>query len=151
MHTFEIKTQPKLTPQPCGDCAAIVQVPSKSLLADLADMILQAMEFDNDHAYGFFDNLKNVYRSKEQYTVFADDGEAEDESEKGVVETTVEAAFPKVGKKLMFLFDYGDEWHFLVTCTGVEAEVKTGKRFRIVSVTGERPVQYPDPDEEDDE
>lgn len=148
MHTFEIKTQPHLSPMPCGDCTAVVEMPSRSSFADLAEMILKAMDFDDDHAYGFFDNLKNVYRSKEKYTLFADQGDADDPSEKGVSKTSVDSAFPKVGKKLMFLFDYGDDWHFLVTCSGIAEDAKRGKRFRVVSVTGERPVQYPDFDEE---
>lgn len=148
MHTFEIKTQPNLSPMPCEDCTAIVEMPSKGSLADLAEMILKAMDFDDDHAYGFFDNLKNIHRSKEKYTLFADHGHAEDDNEKGVSKTSVETAFPKVGKKLMFLFDYGDDWHFLVTCSGIAEDVKSSKPFRVVSVTGERPVQYPDFDEE---
>ncbi len=148
MHTFEVITQPHLSPIPCEHCTAIVVMPSKSSLADLAEMILKAMDFDEDHAYGFFDNLKNVYRSKEKYTLFADHGHGEDDSEKGVSKTSVATAFPKVGKKLMFLFDYGDDWHFLVTCSDITEEVKSGKRFRVVSVTGKRPVQYPDFEEE---
>lgn len=148
MHTFEIKTQPNLCPMPCGDCTAIIEMTSTGSLADLAEMILKAMDFDDEHAYGFFDNLKNVYRSKEKYTLFADHGEGEDDSEKGVSTTTVVTAFPKVGKQLMFLFDYGDDWHFLVTCTGIAGERKSGEAYRVVSVTGERPEQYPDCDEE---
>lgn len=133
---------------PCEDCTAIVEVPSNSSLADLAEIILKAMEFDDDHAYGFFDNLKNVHRSKEKFTLFADHGHAEDDSEKGVSKTSVASVFSTVGKKLMFLFDYGDDWHFLVTCSGIAEEAKPRKRFRVVSVTGERPVQYADFEEE---
>jgi hypothetical protein len=148
MHTFEIKTQPRLCPMPCGDGTAVVELPSRSSLADLAEMILKAMEFDDDHAYGFFDNLKNVYRSKEKYTLFADQGDAVDDSEKGVSTVSVGTAFHKAGKKPMFLFDYGDDWHFLVTCSEIKEDKGSRKRPRVVSVSGERPVQYPGFDEE---
>ena len=147
MHTLQIDTQPNLCPMPCGDCTAVLAAPAGSTLHDLAMAILKAMSFDSDHAFGFFDNLKNTYSSKESYTLFADYGQEEDESAKGVMETLIVDAFPKKKKKLMFLFDYGDDWHFLVTCLGIEEEAKPAESIALVSLTGTPPAQYPNFDE----
>jgi hypothetical protein len=114
-------------------------------LADLAAAIITAVGFDFDHSFGFYDNLKNPYRSKEEYTLFADLGEAGKEGDTGVQSTLVSSVF-RPRKKMIFLFDYGDDWMFLVTCTG-EVETRAFKRPKILSTSGEPPQQYPDYDD----
>lgn len=73
-------------------------------------------------------------------------GEDAKEGDKGVVKTKIGAVF-KPGKKMLFLFDYGDDWMFPVTCTG-EGEASVFKRAKILATTGKPPVQYPDTEEE---
>jgi len=46
-------------------------------LYELAAFIIKTVGFDFDHAFEFCDNLKNPYRSKERYTLFADIGEGQ--------------------------------------------------------------------------
>src|ERR671916_616600 len=49
----------------------------------------------------------------------------------------------------LFLFDYGDEWHFGVQLVGTSATVAPGTRYpRVVASAGAAPPQYPE--EEDD-
>lgn len=129
-----------------GDWNAEIQIPSEYTLDDLAYAIIQAVGFDMDHCYGFYDNLKNPYRSKEEYTLFADIGEDAKPDDSGVETTRIDSAFrPK--KKMLFLFDYGDDWMFLVTCTD-ERQGRAFKRPKLLSESGEPPQQYPDPDED---
>jgi len=67
---------------------------------------------------------------------------------RSVKRTRVIEAFPSVGTKMRFLFDYGDEWVFLVELV----KRKRGSRrssFPPVDIGREGPEQYPDPDDED--
>jgi hypothetical protein len=140
IHTIEIKTQPALCPLPCDDYTTILEVPGSFSLADLAIAILDAIGFDADHAFEFFDNPRNQYASKVRYSVFADHGE--DDPEEG---QTVHGVFAEQGTALGFLFDYGDNWIFRVTSLGIADDTKTkSKKARQVSAVGTPPVQYPD-------
>ncbi|MCW1923054.1 plasmid pRiA4b ORF-3 family protein [Luteolibacter arcticus] len=131
-----------------GDWNAELQLPATGTLESLAYAIIEAVGFDMDHCFGFYDNLKNTHRSKEEYTLFADIGEEAKDGDSGVKTTLVDAVFrPK--KKMLFLFDYGDDWMFLVTCTG-EAEGRAFKRPKLLATSGTPPVQYPDWDEEEE-
>ncbi|HSP43204.1 MAG TPA: hypothetical protein VLO11_10065 [Luteolibacter sp.] len=128
-----------------GDWCAELQMPATYVLGDLAHAILDAVGFDSDHAYGFYDNLKTPHRSKERYTLFADMGEEVDEGDLGVEHMPIDAVF-KPGRKMLFLFDYGDDWRFSVTCMAGE-ETRAFKRPKILSITGTPPEQYPDGEE----
>lgn len=126
----------------CGEWSAEIEIPAANSLASLAETILKAVDFENDHAFGFYDNLKNPYRSKEEYSLFADMGEDHHEHDTGVVQTEIDSVF-KEKKKMAFLFDYGDDWIFLVTC--VEEKISRAfKRPKILSTTGKAPEQYPE-------
>jgi hypothetical protein len=114
------------------------EIQSSKRLHDLAEAITDAFGFDFDHAFGFYSSLKGRwFDSPVRYELFADIGE---ESEAGSVKRTrIATAFPSVGDRMRFLFDYGDEWLFLV---GV-------KYPRILKEVGTAPEQYPDPGDED--
>lgn len=103
------------------------------------------MGFDFDHAFEFCDNLKNPYASKERYTLFADLGEEADDP--GVQRTRVSQVFHPQ-RRMIFHFDYGDDWFFLVTCTAVKPSKARRRFLKILSISGTRPQQYPGDDEE---
>lgn len=124
-----------------GDWSAEIQIPAAYVLDDLAYAIIEAVGFEMDHAYGFYDNLKNPYRSKEEFTLFADMGEDAKEDDLGVENVPIEAVF-KPNKNMLFLFDYGDDWQFIVNCTG-EANTRAFKRPKLLSTNGSPPEQYP--------
>ena len=59
-------------------------------------------------------------------------------------------------KEFLFLFDYGDEWHFGVKLRRVSTRVEPGAQYpRLAASQGEAPPQYPnaedDWDDEEDE
>ena len=98
-----------------------LELPSGGSLEDLAAAIVNAFGFDFDHAFGFYSNLKGrLLRSEERYELFADLGKA-DGGVRGIRRTRLSAAFPEVGKTMLFLFDYGDEWRFKVELIGLGA------------------------------
>ena len=116
----------------------------KHTLYDLAAFIIKTIGFDFDHAFEFCNDLKRPYKSTERYTLFADIGQGD--GEPGVKATQLEDVFrPK--RAMVFHFDYGDDWMFLITCTAVkESEAK--RRFRrVLATTGKPPEQYPDCEE----
>lgn len=98
----------------------------------------------------FFPKLTgNIYDAKPRYELFADLGEGDDSV--SVKKTTMAQAFPKVGKAMTFLFDYGDEWQFRVEVLAL-GELEPRKGYpKVVASVGKAPPQYPDPDEDFDE
>jgi len=45
---------------------------------------------------------------------------------------------------MLFHFDYGDDWFFLVTCTAVKESAAKRRFKKVLSTRGTPPVQYPD-------
>lgn len=125
-----------------------IEIESGASLYALAEAITNAFKFDFDHAFGFFSRLTgHVYDSPVRYELFADsDTGGESHS---VKRTTVARAFPRVGSKMLFLFDYGDEWRFLVEAIGRNEAAPEGFYTRVVATAGKAPRQYEVPDDED--
>jgi hypothetical protein len=118
-----------------------IEIESTRSLYDLAAAIVQTFDFDFDHAFGFFSNLGDyVFDSALRYELFADlegGGEA-----RSVKRTTVAQAFPEVGFKMQFLFDYGDEWRFQVEVIGFGEKVPKAQYPKILKTVGKAPPQY---------
>lgn len=110
-------------------------------LSDLAGTILNVFNFEDDHCYGFYSNLEDSFAgSQEKYEVFADIGE---ETDAGSVENTLlSQVFTEVGKKMLFLFDYGDNWKFIVTLCDVVEAAKPSRYPRLNGESGKVPKQY---------
>lgn len=123
-----------------------IEIESTRSLYDLAAAIVQAFEFDFDHAFGFFSNLgSHVFDSAVRYELFADlEG---DDKARSVKQTTVAQAFSEVGAKMQFLFDYGDEWRFQVEVIGFAEKVPKARYPKILKTVGKAPPQYPTGDE----
>jgi hypothetical protein len=121
------------------------EISSTSSLDTLAQAIVRFFDFDFDHAFGFYSGLKgNIYRSPVRYELFVDLGEGEGEA-RSVKRTRVGEAFSSVGAKMRFLFDYGDEWVFLVELIDRKPKVRLP---RLLVAAGKAPAQYPDPEDE---
>ena len=54
----------------------------------------------------------------------------------------------RIGSKLTFLYDYGDEWRFKVEFVGLGDMVPKTSYPRVVASVGSAPEQYPDIEEE---
>jgi Plasmid pRiA4b ORF-3-like protein len=65
-----------------------------------------------------------------------------------VKRTRIVEAFPTVGAKMTFLFDYGDNWQFRIEAIGQNRKEPGAKYPRLLKTLGESPEQYPDPDDE---
>jgi hypothetical protein len=138
-HIFRVSLEPGLYRD--------IEIPSDRTLYDLAAAIVRAYGFDFDHAFGFFPKLTgHIFGSKPRYELFADMGEADDGS-LSVKQTTVAQAFPRVGRKMTFLFDYGDEWLFRVEFTARGQKEPKRRYPKVLASVGKAPEQYPDPDD----
>ena len=126
-----------------------IEIESSKSLYRLAEALVKAFDFDFDHAFGFYSGLTptKLTRVDPRYELFADMGEA-DPGVLSVKKTNVAQAFPAIGHTLLFLFDYGDAWRFRVSLKEVRAKLPKMRYPRVVTVRGNAPPQYPDPDED---
>lgn len=122
-----------------------VRVLDRETLLNLADVLLDSVGFELDHAFGFHSSLKSPYdrNMEREFTAFADHGDANIDSDTGVENTDVSDVFKK-GDKMLFHFDYGDDWCFLVQCISIEKTPSRKRNPEILEVIGEFPEQYPD-------
>jgi hypothetical protein len=121
-----------------------IEIDGASSLYVLAQAITRSFDFDFDHAFGFYDKVKgNIYDSAVKYELFVDMGESDGKA-RSVKKTCVAEAFSSVGTKMRFLFDYGDEWIFLVECVKRKPKEPKIKLPRLVISAGKAPEQYPD-------
>lgn len=119
-----------------------IEISGDASLYKLAEAINQVFGFDFDHCFGFYDNLKDPYKSKEMYELFTDMGEDPTKGAKGVKQSRVAQAFEKEGKKMVFLFDYGDGWLFEITRLPGR-DIDTPKAFwKMLNSAGHAPQQY---------
>ena len=125
-----------------------IEIAGTGSLYALAQAIVRSFDFDFDHAFGFYSKLKgNIYDSPVRYELFVDTGEGEGDA-RSVKRTRIVKAFPSVGTKMRFLFDYGDEWEFLVELVERKPKDPKGKLPRLLISAGKAPAQYPDPEDE---
>jgi hypothetical protein len=125
--------------------------PAKSLYS-LAEAIVASFNFDFDHAFGFYTGLTpaKIHEKFPKYELFADMGDA-DPRVLGVKKTGISQAFPEVGHTMLFLFDYGDNWHFRVTLRTIGEKGAKARYPRVVAARGEAPAQYGDDDDDPDD
>jgi len=124
-----------------------IEIAADSSLYKLAEAINRAYGFAFDHAFGFYSKLTgNFYDSPVKYELFTDMGDPS-EGALSVKKTGVAEAFPKDKAKLLFLFDYGDEWVFKTERIGSGPKAAKTRYPRVVKSEGEAPEQYPDYEE----
>jgi hypothetical protein len=139
-HIFQASLKPKLYRD--------IEIDSGKSLYDLAEGIVGAFDFDLDHAFGFYSKLIGHYHdSPIKYELFADFEGGESDA-KSVKRTKIAQAFLNVSNKMLFLFDYGDDWRFKVEVIGLGEKVPKARYPKVVKSVGTAPPQYPDPDEE---
>ncbi|WP_448376842.1 IS1096 element passenger TnpR family protein [Fervidobacterium sp.] len=139
----------------------------RTTLYRLARAIIDAFGFRLDHLFGFYDNTKSWAGSKIRYELNVDLEGKENIIEpeeifkglppeklkhlfknrpirKGVKNTKVSQVFEKPRQRMLFLFDYGDEWHFIVELKKIVEPEQNIKYPTILETFGEAPEQYPE-------
>jgi hypothetical protein len=67
-----------------------------------------------------------------------------------VKKTRIEEAFPAVGHKMLFIFDYGDDWRFTVEVIGSGQKQVKVRYPKVLRKVGEAPDQYGTWDEDEE-
>ncbi|MBB3111475.1 hypothetical protein FHS18_003543 [Paenibacillus phyllosphaerae] len=117
-----------------------IAVPTDATLHDLADAILKSFNFDNDHLFGFYNNVKKWTRSKTRYELSSDGPYGEDCP--GVKHTLVSEAFPARKRRMLFLFDYSRDWRFVVQYLDVIELPDDHPLPSVLASIGDAPFQY---------
>src|SRR3954469_22282750 len=120
----------------------------KCILSSLQN---EGMLEDCDHCYGFYSHLgQSLHDSEQSYELFADlaeeDGSAMEvrDGVLGVKDTAIGDVFENRGKKMQFLFDYGDDHRFELEARGFDETMPGVVYPRLMSAKGELGPQYPD-------
>src|SRR3712207_5222830 len=122
-----------------------IEIGSTDSLYGLALAITRAFEFDFEHAFGFFNRLTGrVFASPIRYELLPD--AAMEGASRDVHEAPVARAFPRLGSKMLFVYDYGDEWRFRVELIGRGETAASVAYPRVVARLGKAPEQYPGTD-----
>jgi len=113
-----------------------IELDDSSTFEDLHYVIQQSVEFDNDHLYEFYLATSDRSRNRSVISSYEDSDTI-----------TLKSFFPiPSGKKLFYLFDYGDNWVFQVSLPRkAPFSAVSGVNYpQLINETGEKPVQYPD-------
>ncbi len=124
----------------------VLAIPPRLSLYDLADAIVSAFGFDFDHVFGFYNNLRNWTKSTECYDLFVDDDdglESWNEECKSVRRTRVQHVFRELKERFLFVFDFGDEWQFILRFEGTACRERNKKYPLVLKSVGNPPEQYP--------
>jgi Plasmid pRiA4b ORF-3-like protein len=131
-----------------------IAVAANQTLADLGEAIPLAFDFDDPHLWSFFLNGRawdptSEYALDSQPDPFGG-RRARAARRVPIREVPLPGASGK--KEFLFVFDYGDEWHFGVKLVQLSPTAEPGVRYpRVVAQQGTAPPQYPDLDEDEDE
>lgn len=128
-----------------------IEVSGNVNLYKLAETIIGAYDFDFDHAFGFFSKISEnrYFDSDKKYELFADleDEGIEPTDTDSVKKTKIGEVWKNIGDKMLFLFDYGDNWLFVVELIGFGEKRTKIKYPRVVKSVGRAPEQYPEIEE----
>ncbi len=121
----------------------IIAIEKYKNLTNLAEAILSSFGFGCDHCFGFYDDIKHWMKSKVCYERFVDVEQeyfAMDDAE-SPNKTNIDKVFTG-STPMLFLFDYGDEWHFKVELVN-KSEITPNKAYPyVIEEHGKAPKQY---------
>jgi hypothetical protein len=55
------------------------------------------------------------------------------------------------GKEIRYLFNFGDNWEFMVTVLDIEPGAKVAGKYKVLKKIGKSPKQYPNWDDDDED
>lgn len=142
MKTYIFKTSLFYNPKVIRE----IEIPENASLYKLAEAIVDAYNFNFDHCFGFFSKIaeSRYFDSEKKYELFADlkDEGIEPTGAGSVKKTKIKEVWQKIGDKMLFLFDYGDNWMFIIEFVKTD-EKKTQQKYpRILRKIGRAPKQY---------
>ena len=111
-----------------------IEIAADHTLLDLHRAIQKAYNFDDDHLYSFF--MDGRAWSYERFvSPYEEEGPWVDDVRIGELGLFI-------GQNILYLFDYGDEWHFRVELEEIRTEGRKPREPKIIEKKGEAPEQY---------
>lgn len=142
MKTYIFKTNLLRNPEIIRE----IEILEDTNLYKLAEIIVGAYNFNFDHSFGFFSKIaeSNYFDSEKKYELFTDleDEGIEPTGAGSVKKTKAKEVWQSIGDKMMFLFDYGDNWQFIVELIGFGEKKSEQKYPRVLKKIGKAPRQY---------
>ena len=132
----------------------ILEVSANMTLYKFAEVIVKRFGFYFDHPFGFYDNLNDPFKSKVIYELFTDLDDVEHiPGARGVQKYFFVSDLFENRKKMLFLFDYGDTWEFILDMLDDSQHVLDVPKnyYKVYESHGEDPEQYPNIVEEKEE
>jgi len=123
-----------------------IAISGKKSLYQFAGTIVRSFDFFFDHCFAFYGDVNKhpISAQKEIYELFVDVGEEPTAPHaKGVKKTKIEKVFTTIGKVMLFMFDYGDDWRFSVAFKGIRPALDGERLPKILNSMGKAPMQYP--------
>lgn len=132
----------------------ILEVSANMTLYKFAEVIVKRFGFYFDHPFGFYDNVESPFKSKVIYELFTDLDDVEHTPEaRGVQKYYFVSDLFENRKKMLFLFDYGDNWEFILDLLDDSQQVLDVPKnyYKLYESHGEDPEQYSDIDGESEQ
>lgn len=117
----------------------VLEIDGSRTFADLSDAILDAFQFDHSHLY-MFSRIRKPYDPNGIYHPMSDGDILADE-------VRLQDVKPVVRNKYLYLYDFGDEWMFYITVTGIR---ETDREIPVTTLQSQGDLcQYPDWEEDE--
>jgi Plasmid pRiA4b ORF-3-like protein len=119
-------------------CKFEVAVADTVSLYRLHMIIQKLVKFDNDHMFAFYPKGKESNASGDFYVSepgLLGEGKAVDMFTLGQMSLYV-------GQKMLYVFDFGDNWQFKIDVLGIDHNAKPKKDYELLKSTGKPPKQY---------
>jgi Plasmid pRiA4b ORF-3-like protein len=121
-----------------------IQIAGTKSLYHFAKIITKAFGFCFDHCFAFQERLEKGSFKGRVFELFVDIGEEPTSPEaRGVQKVRIEEAFRNPGERMIFLFDYGDNWNFFVELKEVKQAEQWNLKPVVLESIGKAPMQYP--------
>lgn len=119
-----------------GQCWRRIAIGATSNLDELADAILRAYRFDDDHLYCF------TYQDR--FGAIVHFNAPFDPEGPWAGDVSIGGLSLEPGASMEFLFDFGDDWRFDVQLEEVDPSASRLKKPKVIAAHGKPPAQYED-------
>ena len=126
-----------------NECVRVLEIDERASLYGLHKAIQTAVKFDEDHPFAFY--VAYSWRGRKQWLAESESWEGQ---EAEFCRICLKDVFPLGGRKLHYLFDFGDDWTFEVRRSRQKPKApQAGVKYpRVIERIGPNPEQYPDAD-----
>jgi tetratricopeptide (TPR) repeat protein len=132
IHRFKVSLRDR------PDIWRIIEIKENQMLSSLHKAIFNAFDRFEEHQYSFFMSNK-PYDKENEYTSPGLDTHG---TSRLATRIRIDSLALHPGQKVLYLFDYGDEWWHEVELIGVIEKVPRGNYPRVVKRQGKSPPQY---------